>query len=129
MTHEEIVYFILYERLQPVIDSFACFNFEDGDVSVISKLRELYKVWNDETKERLLCGDFIEDNPGCFFKKCESLLCEEIGKCILYNRINVHDFYEMLSQMKVYMLKDKNNPFFKLKQIEQKKFEIEQDFQ
>lgn len=26
------------------------------------------------------------------------------------------------------MLKDKNNPFFKLKQIEQKKFEIEQDF-
>ena len=115
MTHEETVDFILYERLKPVIDSFNCFNFEDGDVSVIRKLRELYTVWTDETKERIFCLDFIEDNPDCFFFKCESLLNEEIGKCIIYNRINVNDFYEMLSQMRIIMLEDKYNPFFKLK--------------
>lgn len=54
---------------------------------------------------------------------------EEIGKCIIYNRINVHDFYEMLSQMMISMLKDKYNPFFKLKTVEQRKLEIEKDFQ
>ena len=129
MTHEETVDFILYERLQPIIDSFNCFNFEDGDVSVIKKLRELYTVWIDETKERLLCNDSIEDNPDCFFCKCESLLCEEIGKCVIYNRINVNDFYEMLSQMRISMLNDKYNPFFKLKRVEQRKLEIEKDFQ
>lgn len=129
MTHEETVDFILYERLKPIIDSFNCFNFEDGDVSVIRKLRELYTVWIDETKERILCHDFIEDDPDCFFCKCESLLSEEIGKCIIYNRINVHDFYEMLSQMRISMLKDKYNPFFKLKIVEQRKLEIEKDFQ
>lgn len=129
MTHEEIVDFILYGRLQPIIDSFTFFNFEDGDVGVISKLRELYTVWIDETKERLLCGDYIEDNPNCFFYKCKSLLCEEIGKCLLYNRVNVNDFYDMLSQMKVYMMNDKYNPFFKLKRMKQKVQDIEQDFQ
>ena len=129
MTNEEIIDYILVERLQPIIDSFNCFHFEDGNKDVIRQLRELYQVWQNETKERLLCGDFLEDNPDCFLFKCDSLLCEEIGKSILCKTINVYNFYEMLSQMKVYMLKDKNNPFFKLKQIEQKKFEIEQDFQ
>ena len=128
MTHEEIVDSILYERLQPMIDSFNCFNFEDGDVSVIRKLRELYAVWDDETKEILLCGNLIEDNPNCFFYKCDSLLCEEIGKCMLFNRINVNDFYDILSQMKVHMMNDKDNPFFKLKMVKQKKQDIEQDF-
>lgn len=129
MNNEEIIDYILFERLAPTIDSFNCFNFEDGDVSVIRKLRELYTVWNDETKEILLYySDFLEDNPNCFFYKCDKLLCEETGKCMLYNRINVNDFYDMLSQMKVHMMNDKDNPFFKLKKIAKKKQDIEQDF-
>lgn len=128
MNNEEIIDYILYGRLQPIIDSFNCFNFEDGDVSVIRKLRELYAVWDDETKEILLCGNLIEDNPNCFFYQCDSLLCEEIGKCMLFNRLNVNDFYDMLSQMKVHMMNDKDNPFFKLKKISKKKQDIEQDF-
>lgn len=133
MNNEEIIDYILYKRLKPIIDNFNCglncFNFEDGDVSVIRKLREFYTVWIDETKERKLCDDFIEDNPDCFLYKCESLLCEEIGKCMLYNRINVNDFYDMLSQMKVHMMNDKDNPFFKLKKIAKKNQDIEKDFQ
>lgn len=129
MNNEEIIDYILFERLAPIIDSFNFFNFEDGDVSVIRKLRELYTVWNDETKEILLYyGDFLEDNTNCFFYKCNKLLCEEIGKCMLYNRINVNDFFDMLSQMKVHMMSDKYNPFFKLKKIAKKKQDIEQDF-
>lgn len=128
MTNEEIIDYILFERLAPIIDSFNCFNFEDGDVSVIRKLRELYTVWVDETKERILCGDFIKDNPNCFFYKCETMLLSLIGKSIVNGYVNKFSFEGLLTQMRICMLKDKYNPFFKLKIVEQKKIEIEQDF-
>lgn len=129
MTHEEIVDFILYERLQPIIDSLTFFYFEDGDISVISKLRELYTVWIDETKERIFCEDYLSDNPDNFLYKCETMLLSLIGKSIMHRCINRCSFEGLLAQMRIYMLKDKNNPFFKLKIVEQKKIEIEQDFE
>ena len=128
MTHEEIIDYILFERLAPIIDSFNCFNFEDGDVSVIRKLRELYTVWNDETKERIFCEDYLSDNPDNFLYKCETMLLSLIGKSIMHGSINKYSFEGLLTQMRIYMLKDKNNPLFKLKIVEQKKIEIEQDF-
>lgn len=128
MTHEEIVDFILYGRLQPIIDSFTFFKFEDGDVSVISKLRELYTVWIDETKERIFCEEYLSDNPDNFLYKCETMLLSLIGTSIMIGSINKFSFEGLLTRMRIYMLKDKNNPFFKLKIVEQKKIEIEQDF-
>ena len=129
MTNEEVIDYILYERLLPVIDSFNCYEFEDGDLSAIRKLRELYQVWNDETVERLFCGDFIENNPDNFFKKCDSLILKEIGYSQIMGRIDNYRFNDMLSQMRICMLKDKYNPFFKLKRITQNKKDIEKDFQ
>ncbi len=129
MTNEEVIDFILYGRLQPIIDSFNCYEFEDGDSSAIRKLRELYQVWNKETIERLFCGDFIEDNPDNFFNMCDSLLLKEIGYSQIMGRIDNYRFNDMLSQMRICMLNDKYNPFFKLKRITQKKQYIEKDFQ
>ena len=128
MTNEEIIDYILYERLLPIIDSFTCLYFKDGDEKGISQLRELYLEWHSETEERIYFIDYIEDNPDCFFNECESLLCKEIGHSMLFKSINRNDYYHMLSQMKFYMLKDKDNPFFKLKRTELKKQDIEQDF-
>lgn len=129
MTHEEIVDFILYERLQPIIDSFTFFNFEDGDVSVISKLRELSTVWIDETKERICCQDYLSDNPDNSIIKCETMLFALIGEIIMYRRVNQSYCMSLLAKMRICMLKDKDNPFFKHKRITQKKQDIEQDFQ
>ena len=119
----------MYERLQPVIDSFNHYEFEDGDLSAIRKLRELYQVWNEETIERLFCGDFIEDNPDNFFNMCDSLLLKEIGYSEMMGRIDNYRLNDMLSQMRICMYEDKDNPFFKLKRIAKKKQDIEQDFQ
>lgn len=129
MKNEYIIDYILYERLQPVIDSFNCYEFEDGDLSAIRKLRELFQVWNDETIERLFCGEFIENNPDNFFKRCDSLLLEEIGYSQVMGRIDNYRLNDMLSQMRICMIEDKDNPFFKIKRITQKKQDIEKDFQ
>lgn len=128
MNNEEIIDYILFERLAPIIDSFNCFNFEDGDASVIRKLRELYTVWIDETKERILCEDYLSDNPDNFIYKCETMLISLIGITIMDGYVNKFSFEGLLTQMRIYMLKDKNNPFFKLKKIAKKKQDIEQDF-
>lgn len=128
MTNEDITDYILYGRLQPIIDSLTFFNFEDGDVSVISKLRELYTVWIDETKERIFCEDYLSDNTENFIYKCETMLLSLIGMSIMQGSVNKYSFEGLLSQMRIYMLKDKYNPFFKLKKISLKKQDIEQDF-
>lgn len=128
MNNEEIIDYILFERLAPIIDSFNCFNFEDGDVSVIRKLRELYTVWIDETKERIFCEGYLSDNPDNFLNKCETMLVSLIGISIMEGCVNRFSFEGLLTHMRIYMLKDKNNPFFKLKKIAKKKQDIEQDF-
>lgn len=128
MTNEEIIDYILYERLQPAIDSFICYGFEDSDSSAIRQLRELYLVWNDETVERIFCGEYIEDNPDNFFNKCDSLLLKEIGYSLIMGKIDKFRFNEMLSLMRDCMIKDNDNPFFKQKRISQKKQSLEQDF-
>ena len=128
MTNEEIIDYILYDRLYPIISSIGFFNFEDGDKKVIEKLRQIYVVWSDETKERIFCEDYLSDNPDNFLNKCETMLLSLIGKSIMHGSVNKYSFEGLLSQMRIYMLKDKYNPFFKLKKIAKKKQDIEQDF-
>ena len=128
MTHEEIVDFILYGRLQPIISSIDRFNFEDGNIKVIEQLRQIYVVWIDETKESIFCQDYLSDNTDNSLNQCETMLLALIGKSIIHRCVNKYSFEELLEQMRICMLKDKYNPFFKLKIVEQKKIEIEQDF-
>ena len=128
MTNEEIIDYILYDRLYPIISSIDRFNFEDGNIKVIEQLRQIYVVWSDETKERIFCEDYLSDNPDNFLNKCETMLLSLIGKSIMHGSVNKYSFEGLLSQMRIYMLKDKYNPFFKLKKIAKKKQDIEQDF-
>ena len=42
MTNEEIIDYILYDRLYPIISSIDRFNFEDGNIKVIFKYEDKY---------------------------------------------------------------------------------------
>lgn len=128
MTNEEIIDYILYERLYPIISLIDSYNFEDGDTNVIEQLRQIWGVWSDETKEMLFCQYYLQDNPDNSIDQCKTMLFALIGESIMYKRINRSSFEILLHQMRICMLKDKDNPFFKLKRIKQKKQDIEQDF-
>ena len=129
MTNEEVFDYILYERLYPIISSIDSFSFEDGNIKVIEQLRQIYTVWTDETIEMLYCQDYLQDNPDNSINKCQTMLFALIGESIMYKRVNQSSFYTLLAQMRICMLNDKDNPFFKLKRIKQKIQNIEQDFQ
>lgn len=127
MTNEEIIDYILYERLAPIIDSFDYDSKEES--KIVEQLRSLYKVWLSEINERLYCLDYLRNNPNNSIDECDKLLFAEIGRMIVFKSLSKHALVELLMQIRELMLKDEDNPFFKLKRIEQKKFEIEQDFQ
>lgn len=127
MTNEEIIDFILYERLAPVIDSFEYGNIEES--KTVAQLRSLYKVWLNEINERLYCLEYLREHPDNSIDACDTLIFAEIGRMVTFNNLNKHALIELLMQIRELMLKDEDNPFFKLKRIEQKKLEIEQDFQ
>lgn len=127
MTNEEVIDYILYERLLPVIDSFEYESEEESDI--VEQLRTLYKVWLYEIKERLYCLEYLSNNPDNSIDECDKLIFAEIGRMILFKSLSKYALIELLTQIRELMLKDKDNPFFKLKQITQKKQDIEQDFQ
>jgi len=130
MTNEEIIDYILYERLAPIIDSFDYGLIEES--KIIEQFRQLYTIWLDETMpERHYCLDYRGSHLDNFIDECDKMIMVEVGVVIISNggRLSKHALVEMLEQMRICMLKDKDNPFFKLKRIEQNKLEIEQDFQ
>ena len=126
MTNEEIIDYILYERLAPVIDSFDYDSKEES--KTVAQLRSLYKVWLNEISERLYCLEYMRDNQGNSLDECDKLMLAEIGRMVTFNSLNKYALEELLMQIRELMLEDKDNPFFKLKRIKQKKQDIEQDF-
>ena len=126
MTNEEIIDYILYERLAPIIDSFDYDSKEER--KTVAQLRCLYKVWLDEIGERLYCLDYLRNNQGNSIDECNKLILAEIGRMVTFNTLNKYALEELLMQIRELMIEDKDNPFFKLKRIKQKKQDIEQDF-